>query len=426
MCNCAPGNFSTVSVSRQSLVASWRAALLMLIISYSGGCYPTQLVGSGTIVWWPPAVSATPARISLSGLYAHRQDVSTPPSEDDSRDGERVLQAVFSGARDPQLVDIVVYYPNIHKPPLVFLMQGGKMRRVLDRESQAWVVLLVDETKDKTCPKVGVSLEGVGYAVLEAGLSPEALFGAMLLRKDQDGTALVPAARVTSTESKNVGELGEMCVAIERFELKANSLNRLSVEPEKEASAREVQQIELVNGNGDPLCPASVCSKPRVPPSTDKQPGSGPWTQSFFNFANTRIPPHFGGVAIGFHPADLTHGFSRWCTQAGYCVPSLYAFGYLYSWQLGLEGGAEWSTPAVAVISPVLGIRLLDPAFGDVVGGLRVGAGDRLRPRTLSRFGIIAGVSYVFTGQTATGPEYPEARSTLGRWRLFTGVDFAF
>jgi hypothetical protein len=106
----------------------------------------------------------------------------------------------------------------------------------------------------------------------------------------------------------------------------------------------------------------------------------------------------------------------------------VYAFGHLYTLMLGAGRPAEWNLPpALSISFPVVGIRLLDPVFGDIVAGLRIGAEDRLS-HALSRFGIIAGASYVFTDRTAekAGGDAPEVRTTLTRWRFFTARYFAF
>jgi hypothetical protein len=61
------------------------------------------------------------------------------------------------------------------------------------------------------------------------------------------------------------------------------------------------------------------------------------------------------------------------------------------------------------------------------VVGFRLGVEEGLS-KALSRFGVIGGVSYVFTDRTADKSDLTrvEQRSAMGSWRLFTAVDFAF
>ena len=151
-----------------------------LVATLTCGCGTSHLVGSGTIgVTSGPAVpvpvGGTPARLALARLVQSRlkpdgQPKDDPPTERDSDDGETLLKAIFSPARDSELADIVVYFQDVSKPPLVFLMQNKKMRRVLDRETQAWVVILMEKPADTSCPKALLKLEGVGAAQLEAGV----------------------------------------------------------------------------------------------------------------------------------------------------------------------------------------------------------------------------------------------------------------
>jgi hypothetical protein len=370
------------------------------------------------------------------------QPREAPPTKQDYEDGEAVLQAVFGPARDPKLADIVVYFKDIKRPPLVFLMQGKTMRRVLDREAQAWVVILL-EKGDAECPKALLRLEGVGAAQLEAGVSVDGAMAAMLMRKDQDSKALVPDDKFIETQPSEIPGLGgkEWCSSATRFELSANSLNRLIIYPGKAKPSAEPQQIEKIKMPGctsgqaltascnSAKCPPSNAQSPAEPTPaepTPAEPRKPAELTTFFNFANSRSPLHIGSIAIGFHPFDLSDG--RSCTRAGWCRPSVYAFGHLYTLMLGAGRPAEWNLPpALSISFPVVGIRLLDPVFGDIVAGLRIGAEDRLS-HALSRFGIIAGASYVFTDRTAekAGGDAPEVRTTLTRWRFFTALDFAF
>lgn len=412
--------------------AHWTLAVLWLATALLPACSAGYLAGSGTVGATAPG-TLSETRKALKQLYDRRtSNGQTSPTDKDSEEGEAVLDAVFRGARDPRLADIVVYLPSLDAPPLIYLMQDKQMVRVLNREGQIWVVTLAEKS-GKECPTISLRLEGIGVAQIESTLSPNAAFEAMLNRKDMDQKALEPKEKLAETKVRKIDDLGnELCYDVQRFELAANSVNRLVVTPGAKEKPGKPQKVEVVN------LPAWAISWPDagLPDARTKEAAgtddgaaeeNGEAERehpiSYFNFANSRNPLHFGSIAIGFQPWGWGNG-TRWCTEAGWCRPSIYAFGY----PLTFPFGATWDLPQRLSISiPVVGVRLYDPALGDVVGGLRLGIEEGLS-KALSRFGVIGGVSYVFTDRSAGSPDpnRVETRSTLGRWRLFTGVDFAF
>ncbi len=184
--------------------------------------------------------------------------------------------------------------------------------------------------------------------------------------------------------------------------------------------------VQAGNETGASGCSSPVQVTPRKPRAQ---------TNSYFYFSNSRFPHYGGSLAIGSSLLNVESG--HWCINTGECTPSLYAFAFAYVLQ-SPRPQSWWATTKWS-LALALGVRLLDPAFGEATGGLRFALGQTWSGR-LSRFGLIVGLTYPFRtsdnttrtvattvtrpggSQTTTAHVSPQAN----HFHLFAALDFAF
>lgn len=364
----------------------------------SGHCAPglndDLLLGNGTL-----------AEVKYEELIAAGQNLAI--EKENKVRGERaetLLGKIFEGSRMADLPDLLVYYRKADpKHPTVVLMKDKKSVNYLERESKLWVVVVSE-----------VDFQALRNISCDKGADKS---------PDCDGCS-IDAASLSSTQVSFTVKLEELSLLKEESTLEAvgkafASVFALTPPSEKMVAADQCRRVRLTrmgHVSGGELYWSIVSfqlkeeSLDRVsihPHHSDALPGT------YYKFAN--IKPAWIGASLGFGGAGFAFKSSR----------------YLFASQAYVS--AHVFLPWISEPSPLLGRRCL-AAFGAIpisessfktLSGLDgIALGLRWSPLSgskgdLSRLGLLVGC--------ARRKAWPDGAIVVGearKWKPFIGLDY--
>jgi hypothetical protein len=431
----------------------------LLVGTVLAGCGTTETLGrSGA---WPPMDSAAATSISNEG-----RRFSDPKAAPEAANA--ILRTLFGQVYDQRLPDVLVYF-RAGSQPAVVLTKGGHEVHVLNQEPSIWVVLLAEGTK---CLPASVSLTATGSTRPSVVTGADQLLASLVARQDLESKEIVAkAAKVEMEEAGVLAAGARLCRGMQRFPLPSDSIVRVTAgwpaKPDKTEEAATCcccQEGRVVGkasdketGRPEASCARGSHDENTVVDGSESQKDSGrakanlqntlglDTRKAVLNFANLRRRLYWGSVGLGTPVYKFWPGRS-WCIDAGGCRPSLYVFGHIFSWRLPSDVDAH--PAAYLSIAPAIGLRILDPVFGNAVLGIRLGAEQALSESWLSgltRFGLVLGVSYNFRNfsddttkavkTTQTQPDGSVVETTVtthvaepqgNKFSAFGAIDFAF
>ena len=410
------------------------APLLAILVLGSCAAAPVRLGHDGVL-------KQSVSDADIQGAVPRLQDPSARTAA-----AETILRRIFGDNRNPDLADMLVYFPAEGDPSVPILMYRGEAVRVLNREPVMWIVVLAEPAQaghavrwkmnGDSCPEAKVRITEIGETRPDLVLSVTDAFKAVLSGHAQDTTTKDPGDFTVPTHRTRLD--GGLCWGMQRLSLEKDSFNRVTVslqldkdddESEKKSDEKPGAAKKPSGGQEPARPPAPANAEPdssvqeahesakRDSPRQEIEDANRFWRppMSIMNFANSRTPLHLASVAVG---SDLYNfGSANGCWTKGGCTPTLYVFGHLLTAQA--PGSATWIAQPRWTLSLVTGVRILDPVLGEVVFGGRAGV-EEGASQALARFGLIVGMGYQFPSIGSDG------KKSGNNWRAFTGLDFAF